>query len=84
MQFQNTGNKSGKYASDIHFIWLRPDGWKDSWMNVIDKGSLKVNAHSRKTWYADFGADPTKLIVACGLKIGNSEYVHRIKVIPLG
>ena len=81
VQFVNTG-PSAKFNHDIHFVWQRIDGsWKDSWLNVVTKGSLRVPGYGGKRYYAEFGADPSKPILRCGLKIGSSQTVHPVRVI---
>lgn len=80
VRFSNTSTHTAAFAKNIRFLWLRPDGWKDSWLNSIGAGSLKVPARG-KTYYADFGADPTKLILRCALRIGLSQQLHFVKVL---
>lgn len=81
VQFENTSSRKAAFAKNIRFLWLRPDGWKDSWLNSISAGSLKVPAKRGKRYYADFGADPTKLILRCALRIGVSSQLHHVKVL---
>ena len=81
VQLVNTSSRRAAFAKNIRFLWLRPDGWKDSWLNSISSGELGVPANGRKRYYADFGADPTKLILRCALKIGSSSRLHHVKVL---
>jgi hypothetical protein len=81
IQLVNTSSRPAAFAKNIRFVWLRPDGWKDSWLNTISGGELKVPANRGKRYYADFGADPTKLILRCALKIGLSDALHHVKVL---
>ncbi len=81
VQLVNTSSKKATFAKDIRFVWLRTDGWKDSWLNSIEGGELAAPARGRKRWFADFGADPTKLIIRCALKIGDSNKLHHVKVL---
>lgn len=81
VQLVNTSSHAASFPKDIRFLWLRPDGWKDSWLNAISAGSLTVPARRGKRYYADFGADPTKLILRCAMKIGTSSQLHNVKVL---
>ena len=81
IELVNRGNKRGRYAPRIYFVWLGMNGWKGSSQNAIRGGHLTVGAHRRKRLILDFDADPTDTIIGCGLRIGNSRYVHRIKVL---
>jgi hypothetical protein len=76
----NHTRRVATFGRQIRFIWLRPDGWKDSWVNTIE-GKDKVPANRSKTFWAEFGADPTKLILRCALKIENDNRVHNVKVL---
>jgi hypothetical protein len=55
----NHTSRVASFGRQIRFIWLRPEGWKDSWMNTIT-GSDKVPAGRAKTFWTEFGADPTE------------------------
>ena len=81
IQLVNTSSRPAAFSKNIRFVWLRPDGWKDSWLNTIGAGELKVPANRGKRYYADFGADPTKLILRCALKIGLSDALHNVRVL---
>jgi hypothetical protein len=82
VQLYNAGSSAGTYQHTIHFVWQRFDGsWKDSWLNTIEKGSLRVGPRRGKVYYSDFGADPSKPIVACGLRLDASPTVRRIRVV---
>ncbi len=81
VRLSNTSSRAAAFKKNIRFLWLRPDGWKDSWLNSIDGGSLKVPAGRGKTYFTDFGADPTKLILRCALRIGVSSQLHFVKVL---
>jgi len=81
VQLHNSSGRAQAFAKDIRFLWLRPDGWKDSWLNSIEAGSLKVPARRGKRYFTDFGADPTKLILRCALRVGSSERLHFVKVL---
>jgi hypothetical protein len=81
VRFVNNTSRSAKFGKTIHFLWLRPDGWKDSWLNTVDGNSIVVPANRSKTYYADFGADPTKLILRCALRIGLSSTLHHVRVL---
>jgi hypothetical protein len=76
----NHTNRVATFGKQISMIWLRPDGWKDSWMNTID-GTDKVPANRAKTFWTEFGADPTKLILRCAIKIQDDDRVHNVKVL---
>jgi hypothetical protein len=76
----NHTGKTATFGKQIRFIWLRPDGWKDSWMNTL-MGTDKVPARRSKTFWVEFGADPTKLILRCALKIQNDDRVHNVRVL---
>jgi hypothetical protein len=76
----NHTNREANFGKQIRAIWLRTDGWKDSWMNTID-GTDKVPPRIGKTFYADFGADPTKLILRCALKIQGDDRIHNVRVV---
>jgi hypothetical protein len=81
VQLVNTGDSAGAFGSDIHFTWMQTKGgWKDS-LSTLKGGQLRVPAHSRTLYYIDLRADPTKSIIACGLKIGSSQAIHRIRVL---
>ena len=81
VQLANTGNSAGPSRSDIHFVWLQiKGGWKNS-LSSLKGGQLRVAARSGTLYYIDLHADPTKLITACGLRIGSSPAVHRIRVL---
>lgn len=81
VQLYNSSGRTAAFAKNIRFLWLRPDGWKDSWLNSIGSGSLKVPAKRGKRYYADFGADPTKLILRCALRVGLSSRLHFVRVL---
>jgi len=81
VQLVNTTSRSAAFAKSITFVWLRPDGWKDSWLNSIAAGGLKVPANRGKRYYVDFGADPTKVILRCAIKVGSSPKLHHVKVL---
>mgnify|MGYP000162137215 CR=1 FL=1 len=81
VRFYNSSNREATFGQDIRFLWLRTDGWKDSWLNTIDGDSIKVPARRGKTYYADFGADPTKRILRCALRIGTSDRLHFVRVL---
>jgi len=76
----NHTNRVASFNRQIRAIWLRPDGWKDSFMNTI-YGTDKVPANRSKTFWVEFGSDPTKLIIRCALKIQDDERVHNVKVL---
>jgi hypothetical protein len=81
VELVNTGVSAGAFGSDIHFTWLQiRGGWKDS-LSTLKAGQLRVPAHSRTLYYIDLRADPTKLITACGLRIGSSPALRRIRVL---
>ena len=81
VQLVNVGDSAGAFRSDVHFSWLQgKGGWKDS-LSVLKGGQLGVGAHSRKLYYIDLHADPSKRITACGLRIGSTSAVHRIGVL---
>lgn len=81
IQLVNRSSRTAAFEKSISFLWLRPDGWKDSWLNTISARSLRVPANRGKRYYADFGADPTKLILRCAMKIGSSPRLHHVKVL---
>lgn len=81
VRLYNSSSRTAAFPKNIRFLWLRPDGWKDSWLNSISANSLKVKAGRGQTYYSDFGADPTKLIVRCALKIGVSSRLHFVRVL---
>ena len=81
VQLVNHTSRRAAFFKDIKFVWLRPDGWKDSWLNTIAAGDLKVLANQGKRYYTDFGADPTRLILRCALKIGLSDRLHYVRVL---
>jgi hypothetical protein len=81
VQLVNTGVSAGAFGSDIHFTWLQiKGGWKDS-ASTLKGGQLRVPAHSGTLYYIDLRADPTKLITACGLRIGSSRAIRRVRVL---
>jgi hypothetical protein len=80
VRFVNHTSRTASFGKTIHFIWLRPDGWKDFWLNTID-GTDPVPANRSKTYWAEFGADPTKPILRCALRIGLSDQLHHVKVL---
>ena len=81
VQLVNTGDSAGALRSDIHFVWLQiKGGWKEA-LSLLKGGQLRVGAHSRKLYYIDLRIAPTKLITGCGLRIGDSPAVHRIRVL---
>jgi hypothetical protein len=81
VQLVNTGDSAGAFGSNIRFTWLQiKGGWKDS-LSTLKGGQLRVPAHSGSLYYIDVRADPTKLITACGLRIGSSPAIHRIRVL---
>ena len=81
IQLVNSSTRKAAFAKDIRFLWLRSDGWKDSWQNTIDGGSLTVLPKRGKRYYADWGSDPTKRILRCALRIGDDERLHHVKVL---
>ncbi len=81
VQLVNSGDSAGAFGSNIHFAWLQiKGGWKDS-LSTLEGRQLRVPARSGKLYYTDLRADPTKLITACGLKIGTSPAIHRLRVL---
>jgi hypothetical protein len=81
-QIKNTGGTTAGLHNDIHPLWRRYDGsWKDSWVNTLTGSDLKVPAYRGKRYWADFGADPSKPIIACGFRLGAGTHVYRIRVI---
>lgn len=77
----NRSARAASFAKTLTFVWLRPDGWKDSWLNSISANSLRVPANRGKRYYVDFGADPTKLILRCAIKVGSSPRLHHVRVL---
>jgi hypothetical protein len=81
VQLVNIGDSAGAFRSDVHFTWLQAKGgWKDA-LSVLKGGQLDAGAHSRKLYYIDLRADPTRRITACGLRILGTSAVHRIRVL---
>ncbi len=81
VQLVNVGDSAGAFRSDVHFTWLHAKGgWKDS-LSVLKGGQLGVGAHSRKLYYIELHADPSRRIMACGLRIGSASAVHRVGVL---
>ena len=82
VHFYNSSPRRAKFQKTIRFLWLRAfDGWKDSWLNSVAGNTIVVPARRGKTYYADFGADPSKLIIRCALRIGASLRLHHVRVI---
>jgi len=81
VELVNRGGTIGRYASRISFAWLGVNGWTSRWPNAVRGGYLAVPAHSRKQLLLDFYADPAETIIGCGLKIGRTRLVHRIRVL---
>jgi hypothetical protein len=78
----NHGSTKAHLRNDVHALWQRYDGsWKDSWLNTFEASGLTVGPHRGKTWYADFGADPSKPIIKCALRLGSSTRVLPIRVL---
>jgi hypothetical protein len=81
VQLVNTGDSAGAFGATIHFTWMQAKGgWKDS-LSTLNGGQLRVPAHSGTLYYIDLRADPTKVITACGLRIGSSRALHRLRVL---
>jgi hypothetical protein len=80
IRFVNHTSRTATFGKQIKFLWLRPDGWKESWLNTIE-GTDPVPASRSKTYWVEFGADPTKLILRCALRIEGDERLHHVKVL---
>jgi hypothetical protein len=83
VQLVNSGDSPGAFGANIHFSWLQgpiKDGWQDS-PSTLKGGQLRVPPRAGTLYYIDLRADPTKVITACGLRIGNSRTRHPIGVL---
>jgi hypothetical protein len=80
LRFVNHTSRTATFGRQIRFMWLRPDGWKDSWLNTIE-GSDPVPAGRGKVYYVEFGADPTKQILRCAVRVEGDSRLHNVKVL---